>query len=265
MSAEPSELSAVAETGEDQLEQRLAENYASDKKQSAFDYIIVGSGAGGGPLAARLTYAGKKVLVIEAGPDPAKTRSVAYPAAEVGEVTQVPGYYGAASEDKEMSWMFSVRHYEDTERQKLDKKYNQSRDPDTGGDINPKYVDRPPDGPKQGVFYPRSSGIGGCTASHAMITIAPNASKKMCPSLSIPARASSRLASTILLPLSGASSSTNIPRGMVRRASSGYAWATLVAGIIGLGERTQSVGVATPTKCAEGSPTFIVRLRRTLS
>ena len=174
MSAEPSELSAVAETGEDQLEQRLAENYASDKKQSAFDYIIVGSGAGGGPLAARLTYAGKKVLVIEAGPDPAKTRSVAYPAAEVGEVTQVPGYYGAASEDKEMSWMFSVRHYEDTERQKLDKKYNQSRDPDTGGDINPKYVDRPPDGPKQGVFYPRSSGIGGCTAHHAMITIAPN-------------------------------------------------------------------------------------------
>ena len=175
MSAEPSDLSATAETGEDGLEQRLAENYASDRKRSAFDYIIVGSGAGGGPLAARLTYAGKKILVIEAGPDPAKTRSVAYPKAEIGEVTQVPGYCGAASEDTEMSWMFSVRHYADTERQKLDEKYNQYRDPDTGGEIQSKFRDDPDtDGPKQGVFYPRSSGIGGCTASHAMITIAPN-------------------------------------------------------------------------------------------
>ena len=182
MSAEPSELSATAETGEvgltgeEGLEQRLAENYASDKDRSAFDYIIVGSGAGGGPLAARLTYAGKKVLVIEAGPDPAKTRSVAYPEAEVGEVTQVPGYYGAASEDAEMSWMFSVRHYKDTERQKLDAKYNQRPiDPnDPSQPLDPKYLDVHSAKDKRGIFYPRSSGIGGCTAHHAMITIAPN-------------------------------------------------------------------------------------------
>jgi choline dehydrogenase-like flavoprotein len=165
--------SSASEPHVDEVENRLEEGRARDKEHSEFDYIIVGSGAGGGPLAARLAEAGKKVLVIEAGRDPAKTESRGYPAAQTGEVTKVPGYYGAASEDGEMSWMFSVRHYADTDRQKLDKKYNESRNPDTGGDIDPKYRDRP-DGPKQGVFYPRSSGIGGCTAHHAMITIAPN-------------------------------------------------------------------------------------------
>jgi cellobiose dehydrogenase (acceptor) len=33
-----------------------------------YDYIIVGSGAGGIPMADRLTEAGKKVLLIEKGP-----------------------------------------------------------------------------------------------------------------------------------------------------------------------------------------------------
>ena len=35
----------------------------------AFDYIIVGSGAGGGTLAARLAEAGRSVLLLEAGGD----------------------------------------------------------------------------------------------------------------------------------------------------------------------------------------------------
>jgi choline dehydrogenase-like flavoprotein len=176
MSAGPADLSAPAETGDDGLEHRLAENFASDKERSAFDYIIVGSGGGGGPLAARLTYAGKKVLVIEAGPDPAKTRSVAYPKAQTGEVTEVPGYYAAASEDAEMSWMFSVRHYKDQTRQALDAKYNERPiDPnDPSEPLNRKYLDPHPVKGNQGVLYPRSSGIGGCTGHHAMITIAPN-------------------------------------------------------------------------------------------
>jgi choline dehydrogenase-like flavoprotein len=166
-----------SETVEKAVEKLLVEGRAHDRDQSQFDYIIVGSGAGGGPLAARLALAGKKVLVIEAGSDPGKTKSLGYPKAGIGEVTRVPGYYGAASEDAEMSWMFSVRHYADTARQKLDQKYNQ-RPFDPNAPKQPlaeKFLDpHPENGGKQGIFYPRSSGIGGCTAHHAMITIRPN-------------------------------------------------------------------------------------------
>ena len=35
-----------------------------------FEYIVIGSGAGGGPLAANLAQAGFKVLLMEAGGDP---------------------------------------------------------------------------------------------------------------------------------------------------------------------------------------------------
>jgi len=150
---------------------------AKTPETSKFDYIIVGSGAGGGPLAARLVLAGKRVLVIEAGQDPAKIDYTPVPkspyAPETGEVTRIPGYYAAASEDAKMSWMFSVRHYSNTVTQAEDKKYNEYVDPNSKGPILNKYFDRP-GGRAQGIFYPRSSGIGGCTAHHAMITIRPN-------------------------------------------------------------------------------------------
>jgi choline dehydrogenase len=34
-----------------------------------YEYVVIGSGPGGGPLAARLTIVGYKVLLIEAGDD----------------------------------------------------------------------------------------------------------------------------------------------------------------------------------------------------
>src|SRR5216684_798594 len=39
-------------------------------RQAAAEYIVVGSGAGGGTVAARLAEAGRTVLLLEAGGDP---------------------------------------------------------------------------------------------------------------------------------------------------------------------------------------------------
>lgn len=105
-----------------------------------WEYIVVGSGAGGGPVAANLARAGHRVLVLEAGGDCA------------GYNYQVPALHPAASEDPEMSWEFFVRHYAGEAEQKLD----------------PKYC------PDQGIFYPRASTLGGCTAHNAMIFAYPH-------------------------------------------------------------------------------------------
>jgi hypothetical protein len=66
---------------------------------NGYDYIVVGSGPGGGPLAARLGLAGNKVLVIEAGGDIAPT----------DWNISVPYFNSKASEDPQISWDFYVR------------------------------------------------------------------------------------------------------------------------------------------------------------
>lgn len=154
---------------------------ARQQEQTPFDFIIVGSGAGGGPLAARLARAGRRVLLLEAGQDPKQAKSADYPAAEPGEIHQCPGYHGAATEDKEMSWQFSVRHYQDDARQARDEKYNKLiLDPGSASETPPylphrRFLDPAPTGRgKGGIFYPRTAALGGCTAHHAMIVAAPN-------------------------------------------------------------------------------------------
>lgn len=157
---------------------------ATNEATTPFDYIVVGSGAGGGPLAARLAISGKTVLVIEAGSDPANARSPEFPSADPGEVHQCPGYHAAATEDAEMSWQFSVRHFEDDARQETDEKYNRlgqtiddGINPPTAYPRHKRFLDPAKSGKgrgKGGIFYPRSSGLGGCTAHHAMIVVAPN-------------------------------------------------------------------------------------------
>jgi choline dehydrogenase-like flavoprotein len=124
---------------------------------NGFDYIIVGSGAGGAPLAARLALRfhelglNKQILVIEAGP----SHTVADTPER--EVSLVPGFHGLSTEHPKLAWQFFVEHY---------------ATPPTGED--PKRYRPKPGEPKDwnGIFYPRSSGIGGCTVHNAMITIA---------------------------------------------------------------------------------------------
>ncbi|KAH0141897.1 hypothetical protein KCU67_g14274, partial [Aureobasidium melanogenum] len=44
-------------------------SFATAVDLTGYEYVVVGSGAGGGPLAARLALAGHKTLLIEAGDD----------------------------------------------------------------------------------------------------------------------------------------------------------------------------------------------------
>jgi choline dehydrogenase len=113
-------------------------NTALHPKQQAaeHDFIIVGSGAGGGPLAANLARNGFRVLVLEAG------------GWDAPEVAQVPAFHPHASEHPDLSWEFFVKHY-----------------------ANPKQPDSKWDNERNGIFYPRAATVGGCTVHNAMITI----------------------------------------------------------------------------------------------
>jgi choline dehydrogenase len=115
------------------------------EQEPIFDFIVVGSGAGGGVLASRLARndKGLKVLLIDAGSDPRANKHY-----------QVPAFHALATEDPEFCWDYFVEHFTDAARAKTDKKY----------------------APGKGIFYPRASAIGGCTAHHAMITVYPDPS-----------------------------------------------------------------------------------------
>ncbi|HYY96144.1 MAG TPA: GMC oxidoreductase [Pyrinomonadaceae bacterium] len=121
------------------------------------DYIVVGSGAGGGPLAANLANAGFRVLLLEAGGDPC-----AEGGARGRYLYEVPIFHGLSTEYPECAWNFFVRHYTQDDLQARDSKRV------------PKSPPAPPpaDG-KYHIWYPRAGALGGCTAHNAMITVIP--------------------------------------------------------------------------------------------
>jgi choline dehydrogenase-like flavoprotein len=123
--------------------------------QADCEYVVVGSGAGGGTVAARLAEAGKKVVLLEAGGDPRTLEGgdAIDPNNRLPDDYDVPVFHALSSENTALKWDFFVRHYGNLAQQQRDPKYVAARD---------------------GVLYPRAGTLGGCTAHNAMIMVYPH-------------------------------------------------------------------------------------------
>ena len=137
------------------------ENYPANGPvdDSTYDYVVVGSGPGGAPLAARLALAGHSVLLIDAGEDHGTDRQV-----------QVPAVHPYASEYNPIRWSYFVSHYDDETQAKQDSKMTYLT---PEGEYYVGYY--PPEGSKMlGIYYPRTAALGGCSQHNALITILPH-------------------------------------------------------------------------------------------
>lgn len=124
-----------------------------------FDYIVIGSGPGGGPLAVNLADAGYTVLILEAGQNHTGSNS-----------QMIPAFFGEAQWDKDQGWWFYTKDYSDEGQgaknskmvwEKPDGEYWVGRDP--------------PEGSEQlGVWYPRAGTLGGCDTHNGGLTVRPS-------------------------------------------------------------------------------------------
>ena len=140
---------------------RSLHDQASDPAILRADYIVVGSGAGGGTVAARLAEAGYSVIVLEAGGDPQVVTgsNPLHPGVNTyPEDYDVPAFHPLATENDAIKWDFFVRHYENDAQQRKDLKFVET--------YNGK--------PVNAIWYPRAGALGGCTAHNAMIFIYPH-------------------------------------------------------------------------------------------
>ncbi|PVH97589.1 GMC oxidoreductase [Periconia macrospinosa] len=122
--------------------------------QSEYEYIVVGSGAGGGTVASELARKGHSVFLIEAGGDQG-----------LHPEQQVPGLSFASWGVYEgNSWNFYINHYRNQTQARRDSKYvYRLTDGSTYYGLDP-----PPGAEPLGTLYPRGATLGGSTQVNAL-------------------------------------------------------------------------------------------------
>lgn len=125
----------------------------------SYDYIVVGSGPGGGPLAVNLAHAGYSVLLLEAGQNHTDSDS-----------QRIPAFFGNAQWDESQGWWFHTKNYANETQGAKNSKMVWEK-PDGGYWVG---LD-PPEGSKQlGLWYPRAGTLGGCDTHNGGLTTRPS-------------------------------------------------------------------------------------------
>ncbi|KAI1161427.1 choline dehydrogenase mitochondrial precursor [Nemania serpens] len=132
---------------------------AAPPPKKEYEYIVVGSGPGGSPLAVNLARAGHSVLLVDAGGDYGHLREV-----------ESPALANPSSERVEVSWGFFTRHYSNKTLLLKDRKLTYLTP------SNQYYSGQhPPEGSTVlGTFYPRYGGLGGCSEHNALVSLLPS-------------------------------------------------------------------------------------------
>ncbi|KAJ8130983.1 hypothetical protein O1611_g2642 [Lasiodiplodia mahajangana] len=127
--------------------------------KKSYEYIVVGSGPGGAPLAVNLAKAGHSVLLVDAGGDYGHLREV-----------ESPALANPSSERNEVSWGFFTKHYANETMLLKDRKLTYL----TPSDQYYSGVNPPEGSTVLGTFYPRYGGLGGCSEHNALVSLLPS-------------------------------------------------------------------------------------------